>query len=228
VAEKGTMNKAIGVNGVIGAIKQWTDMNANGLKPDLKTTGTNSPQYILIDYRRNSRRNWLLGGYIQRDMVRGSKAKPMCSEELASLWHFPSMYVKAPLLKRTDFTKVAAPVGLPFENRLPQVPPEVKELQEAMAEKTAVIPSFDYDSDAFEKQFAKDKKEFAETLPERKKKEEQIAKEEAVKLKALQTEEAVLSKKKASAQAKGEIAAPAKNNSEAGEKSMPGNLPFID
>jgi len=219
IAEKKRMNKAVGVNAMIGAIKQWTDMNANGLKPDLKTTGTNSPQYILINYRRNSRRNWLLGGYIQRDMVRGSVAKPMCSEELASLWHFPSMYVKAPLLKKTDFIKVAAPVGLPFEERVPQASAPAKEIQEVIAEKTQVIPTFDYDSNKFEMQFAKDKQEYIKTLPEKKKKEESIAKEEEVKLKTMQKEEA----QSAQASAKAKVEKPVE-----AEKKTPGNLPFID
>jgi len=216
VAEKDKMNKAIGVNGMVGVIKQWTDMNLNGFKPDLKPTGTNAPQYILIEYRRNSRRNWLLGGYISRDMMRGSPAKPLCSEELASIWHFPSMYVKAPLLKKTEFRKAAAPVDLP----LGEAPaPVAKELKEVMAEKAQVIPTFDYDSDEFEMQFAKDKEAFIKSRPGREKRLKEIAQEEAVRLEKIKKEEAKMKKEE-----KGKKVV----EEEKGEQGPPENLPFID
>ncbi|MCX6742605.1 MAG: hypothetical protein NT116_00020, partial [Candidatus Parcubacteria bacterium] len=180
VAEKDKMNKSLGVNGMVGVIKQWSDMNANSLKPDLKPTGTNAPQYLLINYRRNSRRNWLLGGYISRDTVRGDPAKPMCSEELASLWHFPSMFVKAPLLRKTEFRKAAAPVDLPFSAATQA--PKPKQVSEVIAEKTTVLPSFDYDNDTFEMQFAKDKEAFKKSRPAREERLKEVAKEDAVKL----------------------------------------------
>jgi hypothetical protein len=231
IAEKDKMNKALGVNGMVGVIKQWTDMNLNGFKPMLKETGTNSPQYILIDYRRNSRRNWLLGGYITRDIVRGMIAKPMCSEELASFWHFPSMYVKAPLLKKTEFTKVAAPVGLPFEERVPEAP-DVKRAAELKAEKARVIPTFDYDSDNFEMQFAKDKKAFVKSRPDREKKLKEVAKEEAIKLKEIKKEE---EKKPAEIKKSGKKEVKEsgdkikkEKNVEGKENGLPTNLPFLD
>jgi len=235
VAEKDKMNKAIGVNGMVGVIKQWADMNLNGFKPDLKPTGTNAPQYILIEYRRNSRRNWLLGGYISRDMMRGSPAKPLCSEELASIWHFPSMYVKAPLLKKTEFRKAAAPVDLP----LGEVPAMVgsKELKEAIAEKTQVIPTFDYDSDEFEMQFAKDKEAFIKSRPDREKRLEEIAKEEAVRLEKIKKEEAKAAKNtkekkteksKSGRKETGEVKVKKVEAGEKGEQGPPENLPFID
>lgn len=236
VSEKGKQNKAIGVNGVIGAIKQWTDMNLNGLKPDLKPTGTNSPGYILIEYRRNARRNWLLDGYIKRDGIRGDPAKPLCSEELASIWHFPSMYVKAPLLKKTEFTKVAAPVGLPFGERLPEATAP-KELAEAMAEKTQVIPAFDYDSDVFEKQFAKDKEAYAQSRLDHEKKVKEIEKEEKIKLEQLKKKEAQGLKPKPEKKVKEPKSAEKnvkkverveKNEKPAKGGNFPGNLPFID
>jgi len=187
IAEKDKVDKGVGVNGLVGSIKQWTDMNLNGLKPDLKRTGTNAPQYILIDYRRNSRRNWILGGYIKRDTIRGCVAKPLCSEELASLWHFPSMYVKAPLLKKTEFRKAAAPVDLPFGEAPAVARP--KELGEVIAEKTTVIPSFDYDNDSFEMQFAKDKDAFKKSRPEREERLKELSQEDAVRLKQIKKQE---------------------------------------
>ena len=226
--EKGKQNKAIGVNGMVGVIKQWTDMNLNGFKPDLKPTGTNSPRYILVNYRRNWRRNWLLGGYIGRDTLRGLPTKPLCSEELATMWHFPSMYVKAPLLKKTEFRKAAAPVDLP----LGEVPAMVgsKELKEAIAEKTQVIPTFDYDSDEFEMQFAKDKEAFIKSRPDREKRLEEIAKEDAVRLEKIKKEEAKKKTEKSKSVSKkaGEVKEKKVAVEEKGEQGIPGNLPFID
>ncbi len=210
VAEKDKMNKPVGVNAVIGAIKQWTDMNLNGFKPDLKTTSTSSPQYILIDYRRNARKNKIMSAYRNRSTLVGSKAKPMCSEELASFWHFPSMYVKAPLLKKTDFTKMAAPVGLP----LGEAPAEVlaaKKNEEMIKEKTQVTPTFDYDSDEFEMQFAKDKAAFKKSRPARDKRLKEIESEDAVAIK--KTEGKKENIEKTSAESK---------------KPTLDNLPFID
>ena len=184
-AEKGHMNKAIGVNGVIGAIKQWTDMNSNGLKPMLKETGTNAPFYYLRDYRRNTRRNTLMSAYRDRDGVVGMAGKPLCSEELASLWHFPSINVKAPLLKTTSFKKAAAPVGLPLAGEMP-VMEAPRKITEAMAEKAAVEPTFDYDNDAFEMQFAKDKEAFKASRPEREERLKEIEAQEEIRLKQAQ------------------------------------------
>src|SRR4030042_7053132 len=231
ITEKGKQNKALGVSGMVGVIKQWTDMNLNGFKPMLKETGTNSPQYILIDYRRNSRRNWLLGGYITRDTIRGMIAKPMCSEELASFWHFPSMYVKSPLLKKTEFTKVAAPVGLPFEEHVPEAP-DVKRAEELKEEKARMVPTFDYDSDTFEMQFARDKKAFIRSRTEREKKLKEVVKEEAIKLKEIQKEE----EKKLSEMKKAEKKEVKKDgnkikkeeNVAEKETGLPTNLPFLD
>jgi hypothetical protein len=187
VNEKGKGSKVIGVNGVIGSFKQWHDVNLAGLRPDLKATGTSSPQYILIKYRRKVAANRLMIAYRNRDTVIGTKARPMCTEELASLWHFPSMYVKAPLMKKTDFTKVAAPVGLPTKG-IEAAPEPVAPLQEKLAaeepveEATSIEPSFDYDSDDFEKQFAKDKKAFEKSRPERAKVLTGVAEEDAKNL----------------------------------------------
>lgn len=218
IYEKDKSNKAVGVNGVIGSIKQWTDVNTNGLKPDLKTTGTNSPQYVLINYRRKVRKNRHIRAYINRDTIIGSKAKPMCSEELASLWHFPSMYVKAPLLKKTDFTKAAAPVGLPIQEAplQPVAAREARAEEEDIKEETQIKPTFDYDSDEFEMQFAKDKEAFKKTRPAREERLKEIDKEDAVKLKEIKKEERQMS--------------PPELKESAVEKSgdIPGNLPFID
>jgi len=226
IYEKDKSNKVVGVNGVIGSIKQWNDVSLNGLKPDLGATGTSSPQYVFIKYRQKIRKNRLMSAYRGRSTVVGTPAKPMSTEELASLWHFPSMFLKAPLVKKTDFTKVAAPVGLPLGEQGVLKPvkkeSEVSAEQEAeiSEEEVSVEPSFDYDSDDFERQFAKDKEAFAKSRPQREQRLKEIEAEEKKKieeLKELEEEGAQVLQAQAQEEA----------NADADEKA-PSNLPFID
>ncbi len=228
VYEKDKPNKAIGVNGVIGAYKQWHDVNLAGIKPDLKATGTGSPQYVFIDYRRKIRKNRLMSAYRKRDTVVGTKGRPMCTEELASLWHFPSMYTKAPLVKKTDFTKVAAPFEIPSGEGLKalktvekKVEAEVIEEVLPVEEATSIKPSFDYDSDDFEKQFAKDKEAFAKSRPQRAARLEELAKEEAQKLEELNKKQEPVS------QEANDIISDSEEQGDE-QANTPGNLPFID
>jgi hypothetical protein len=159
ISEKAKTNKAVGVSAVIGSFKQFTDMNGNGIKPMLKETGSNSCHYVLIEYRRNTRRNYLMWAYRSRDWDRGIPGKPLTSEELASLWHFPGMNIKAPFVKTTAFKKAAAPVSLPIEPKMPEIEAPQK-LEKVMEERNNVMPTFDYDNDEFEKQFALDKNKY--------------------------------------------------------------------
>lgn len=227
VFEKGKGNKVIGVNGMIGAFKQWNDVNTNGLRPMLKETSPSKPQYLFKDYRREARKNILMRAYVRRDTVVGVPGKPMCSEELASLWHFPGIDIKAPLVKMTDFTKVSAPVGLPME---PTGLKPIGQQQVPAAEQSAVgtatpeivseevqevTPNFDYDSDDFEKQFAKDKQAFEASRPARKERLAEIAQEEQETIAA---KEVLPEKETEQSEKKQKDIVPEK----------PGNIPFID
>ncbi|MCX6740198.1 MAG: hypothetical protein NTZ49_03155 [Candidatus Parcubacteria bacterium] len=233
--EKGKMNKSIGVNGIIGAFKQWTDMNGNGLKPDMKATGTNSPQYIMIEKRRNTRRNYIMGAYRTRDTVMGCTAKPLTSEELASLWHFPGMSVKAPFLKSTDFKKAAAPSGLPYQAKAIEFE-QVAQVEEPKPEKNRVTPNFDYDNDEFEKQFAKDKDAYEKSHAIKKQNVEQEPAEESDELSNFDTLMAKKNKPRKNmlganlmAETQAESQEQPKQDSQSDDSgNIPGNLPFLD
>jgi len=229
IAEHGHMNKTIGVNGIIGSYKQWLDQNSNGLRPMLKETSSSRPYYYLKNYRRNARKTIIMQAYKNRSTVIGVKPKPMCSEEIASLWHFPSMNLKVPMLKQTEFTKAEAPAGLPLG-----APPVVRSAEEEIPaepeEKTMVEPSFDYDNDEFEMQFAKDKQAFKKSRPQRQEQLDKISKEETEKLKQLwqkEDEEVKKSKKETEAAKEIEEAKPVKEEPKSGGAS-PSNIPFID
>ena len=53
----------------------------------------------------------------------GAKKFVLNSEELASLWHFPQILIKAPLLKKVESRKVEPPFAVPL---VPDEPPEPK------------------------------------------------------------------------------------------------------
>jgi hypothetical protein len=233
VAEKERMNKMIGVNSIIGAIKQWNDMNMNGLKPCLKETGTSRPAYYLVNYRRNTRKNIIIRAYKNRSTVVGMSGKPMCSEELASLWHFPSMDLKAPLVKSTSYIKRSAPVGLPIQSGgLQAVKP--KKIEEVIAEKTKDIPHFDYDSDDFEMQFAKDKEAFLKSRSARAKRLQEIKAEDQKIAELKKKAEEKKSAKPVAVKEKTELkqadikSTPVVSQPENNRGGLPGNLPFID
>ncbi len=252
IYEKGIDNKALSWQGIIGAYKQWTDMNANGLKPDMKPTGTGSAYYVFINRRRNTRKNYIMGAYRGRNSVMGSVAKPLNTEELASLWHFPGMSVKAPFLKATAFKKAAAPVGLPMEAKIP-LPSEIKSVETVMTEKNINLPTFDYDNDEFEKQFALDREGFAKSRPAREKRLKEIAQAETAKAESAQkaalaaeeeVQRAVVKPKKPQAsanlldtdfsadnetQSSAQIPQTPESAKETNDSDKtPGNLPFLD
>ena len=192
-AEKGKMSKGRGVNAIIGAMKQFNVNGRNGLKPMLKKTGTKA-NYFAKKARVQYRQRRIVEYLKKRSAKAGMHKSPMCVEELATLFHFPSMFIRAPMLKRTEVVKSEAPTNLPFQEQVTLE--EVENVDQVKEE--APLPggifqdlnlpeveekqfSFDYDSDVFEKRFARDKKAFEASRPDREKLLKKIAQEEEVK-----------------------------------------------
>lgn len=134
VGKKGVFKKPRGAHAVIGAIKQLNSNDANSLKPDFKHIGPSS-LWLFPDVRNNERRRKLYRSYKGRSMWIGAKAHIFNTEELATIWHFPTEAVHAPLIRRTEAKRGEPPTGLPVAllaasapstpNNLPTVqPPE--------------------------------------------------------------------------------------------------------
>lgn len=160
VGEKEKFSKGRGVAPMMGGFKQFTDTQSNGVRPVTKIT-TAAPGYIFIQKRVANRQNKILRGYKSRSFDVGLKTMILNTEELATLWHFPSFLVKTPLLKRTDYKKGTPPSSLPTADTI---------FTEAEKENK---PLFDYDNEYFEQKFAKDKdlyEQFREEREERAKK----------------------------------------------------------
>ena len=144
--------KGLGVSGMFGAIKQFNATQLNGFKPDINKTHV---VMGLKDFRTARKQNKLFINFRGRSPVAGSPMFFLNSEELATLFHFPYIEVKAPMVKKIDARKSAAPIGLPVDDT-PMIGSEVPEdLSESPDDQ--LVNVIDYDTDFFENRFAKDK-----------------------------------------------------------------------
>lgn len=116
LADKTVMNRAKGVSGFVGYMKQFAALDLNGFMPDGKVTAT-STAYFRAAPRVNKRKNKIIRYYKDRSSSVGRAPYILNVEELATIWHFPiDAVVKAPLLQRAGSRKVEAPMSLPFSS----------------------------------------------------------------------------------------------------------------
>lgn len=133
VAKKSAFQKGHVNFGLVGAFKQFTREDTNGLKPSYKLTGTTA-HYIFTEHRKNVRRMKIMGAYKSRSAWSGKLPFVLNVEELATLWHFPVLTVRAPLLQKTGSKRSEAPMGLPWSAgytpspATPAAPPSVPDL----------------------------------------------------------------------------------------------------
>lgn len=106
-------NKALGVSAFIGGIKQFSDQNMNGFKPnDASKTYAN---YFMTQERLRFRQRRLFQRYIDRDSTPQDTRFIMSSEEMATVFHLPDMAVVAPTLIRVSAKRGSAPTNLPIQ-----------------------------------------------------------------------------------------------------------------
>lgn len=99
------------VPAVLGALKQYNTLDLNGFKPDGKTK--TNVDYFMLATRARWRKRRLFRNYRLRALRRGQVRFVLNVEELATVWHFPVMDVKAPLVKKTESKKAEPPATLP-------------------------------------------------------------------------------------------------------------------
>lgn len=112
--KKGGFNKNKVIYAVTGAIKQFITNDCNGLKPEMATVGS-SPHYFFKTARSAWRQTRLVNAYRNRSRWKGAPEYLMNIEELATVWHFPMLTVKAPLLAKTESRRAQPPTSLPVE-----------------------------------------------------------------------------------------------------------------
>jgi hypothetical protein len=99
------------ISAFFGAIKQFSDLNSNTLKPNNQSK--TYAYYVATKSRADYRRRKIYRRYQNRDMD-GCKVV-FSTTELATLWHFPNMNIKAPSVIRVESKKGSAPFNLPVK-----------------------------------------------------------------------------------------------------------------
>lgn len=116
--------------GLVGAFKQFNDETSNGIKSETKKTMT-KVHFFFKEPRDNWRRNKLVRAYKTRSRWRGTPEFVLNIEELASIWHFPALTVKAPLVSKTEAKLAEPPIDLPTEREFTLKTKEIKLKAEA-------------------------------------------------------------------------------------------------
>jgi len=140
LGKKSVFNKAKGVTGIMGALQQFNTADANGFKGGPKTkTGAD---YFRVNKRVAEKQNRILKYYCRRSNSKGEENKNLLLnvEELASIWHFPVITVKATQVEKIDAKKAAPPTHLPYDRKINPIASPVKE-QARLAPQAPSMPS---------------------------------------------------------------------------------------
>lgn len=113
-------NKRAAIANIVGAVKQYSTLDMNGFRVDGKTK--TSRDFFFVKRRVAGLQRKLLLGYKYRSNWRGRQLYVLNIEELASLWHFPVLTVKAPQVKKIDAKRGEPPVQLPVGEEVEYVP----------------------------------------------------------------------------------------------------------
>jgi len=134
IADKKIATKSKGLSPIMGAIKQFDSMNSNGFRVH-RYTKTWGLYYLFVKQRIARRQNRFLAAFQDRSRSSGSNGIILNTEELATIYHFPTEVVKAPLVSRTQSKRSSAPITLPLQNApktmrgIPAVPKQDEEEQ---------------------------------------------------------------------------------------------------
>ncbi len=112
VARKGVYDKQARTAFVKGMFHQFSHLNLNAL--GLHGDATPKDDYFWQAWTYPARQGKLIRAFRNRSWGMGADPWILNTEELASLWHFPSLLVKAPLVKKAEAKRGEPPVGLPI------------------------------------------------------------------------------------------------------------------
>jgi hypothetical protein len=115
LAKKEIFKKARAAHPMVGVIKQFNTLDGQSIKPEYKKVGT-AAHYVLTKKRLQWKQNKILRAYKWRSNWRGlGKGFVLNIEELATMWHFPAVWIKAPPVKTVESKRGVPPINLPFE-----------------------------------------------------------------------------------------------------------------
>jgi len=134
VGKKEAFAKARTISTLKGTFGQYTQLDMNGFSIYGKvTTKSDYPwqRNILFEYLSlfmvrtlTTRQNSILRAYKWRSLGIGCPAKIVNIEELATLFHFPNLLLKTPLLKKTQAKRAEPPFRLPVSAANPYMVPQ--------------------------------------------------------------------------------------------------------
>lgn len=110
LAKRDVFDKAKGAGVVFSYFTQFGSQDLNYLIPD-KNTKT-SAYYFATEIRKAIRKRKLLRKYKRREFDK--KGYVLNTEELATIFHFPTIEVKAPVVPHVEAKKGKPPAGLPL------------------------------------------------------------------------------------------------------------------
>lgn len=112
IAEKQVFQKGPRIAIIKGALSQFNTLNLNGFKNFGRVTPKSD--YFWQRWVVSKKKTRLVAAYRGRSNWRGAPAYILNTEELATIFHFPQIIVKAPLIKKTESKRAEPPFGLPM------------------------------------------------------------------------------------------------------------------
>jgi hypothetical protein len=136
---------------VFGSLKQFSTMDLNAFKPDGKTK--TKAEWFFVKYKMSQRRQNLIKAYKSRSNRAGHEHFMLNTEELATLWHFPSMEISTPMLQKTESKKSEPPASLPIFTEVKASANFENELRKQL--RTNLPANASLDNKYFENKFSK-------------------------------------------------------------------------
>ncbi|MBI5370271.1 hypothetical protein HZA85_03725 [Candidatus Uhrbacteria bacterium] len=112
VAKKNVFVKVERTAMVKGILNQYADLTLN--KFTLFIPQVPKDDYFWMRWVYTRKQRTLMKAYMTRNWGVGADPFFLNVEEIASLWHFPAISIKAPLVKKAEARRAEPPVGLPF------------------------------------------------------------------------------------------------------------------
>ncbi|MEJ0021066.1 MAG: hypothetical protein WDN47_00605 [Candidatus Doudnabacteria bacterium] len=123
LAPKDKINKAVRIPEIVGAFRNFDEVNLNGFKPDIGHSWTEGPSYKLserlerpyVEASKLTRKRHMLHWITSRSHWRGVGKVIMNTEELATIFHFPQVpHTRISQMERVQTVKSAPPMDLPI------------------------------------------------------------------------------------------------------------------
>lgn len=111
IGKKEVFSKARGVTGIMGTFSQFNNVYGASFVPQGDVT--TAVKYFSVAKRTAKKQSFLIKAYKARSMWRGKAMYHLNTEELASIFHFPNITVKAPMITKVESKKVEPPMDLP-------------------------------------------------------------------------------------------------------------------